>query len=361
MNENYYAVIMAGGVGSRFWPLSRENKPKQFLDILGTGETLLQQTFRRLRQFCKPENILIVTHASFNDIVKEQVPEIISKNILLEPMRKNTAPCIAYATYKIIEKNPNAVVAVMPSDHIILREDVFTKTVTTAMKQAELDDKIITLGITPSRPETGYGYIQYKQNGDQSNEIRKVKTFTEKPQYELAVKFIDSGDFLWNAGIFISSVKTLVSSFNKHLPDVATIFHNGSQHYYTDSENGFIKEAYSMCPNISMDYGIMEKADNVYVIEADMGWSDIGTWSALFDNSEKNQENNLVNSDNIYTYDVDNCIIRIEKNKVAVIQGLENYIVIDEGDALLICKIDNEQNIKNYVEKIKKDKKFTYL
>ncbi|MDD3739500.1 MAG: sugar phosphate nucleotidyltransferase, partial [Lentimicrobiaceae bacterium] len=225
----------------------------------------------------------------------------------------------------------------------------------------EFDDKIITLGITPSRPETCYRYIQYKQNGDQSNEIRKVKTFTEKPQYELAVKFIDSGDFLWNAGIFISSVKTLVSSFNKHLPDVATIFHNGSQHYYTDSENGFIKEAYSMCPNISMDYGIMEKADNVYVIEADMGWSDIGTWSALFDNSEKNQENNLVNSDNIYTYDVDNCIIRIEKNKVAVIQGLENYIVIDEGDALLICKIDNEQNIKNYVEKIKKDKKFTYL
>lgn len=354
---------MAGGAGTRFWPLSRDNKPKQFLDILNTGETLLQMSFRRLKEFCPVENILVVTHSNFYDLVKEQIPVIDDQNILCEPIRRNTAPCIAYATYKIKERNPEATIIVAPSDHIIIKENVFSQTCVDAMSAASRNDWIITIGITPNRPETGYGYIQFNTSSENSENpnLKKVKTFTEKPQKELATTFIESGDFLWNAGIFISSVKTLINAFNKHLSDVGSIFANGAQKYGSPMEKEFIANAYQMCPNISMDYGVMEKASNVYVTACDMGWSDLGTWGALHENSEKDAKNNFINSENNYIQDTENSIIYTPSSKLSVIQGLTDFIVVDENDVLLICPRSKEQQLRNVVEKLKKEGKESYL
>lgn len=358
MNKDYYCVIMAGGVGARFWPLSRNSRPKQFIDILGTGETLIQQTFRRLTTICPPENIFVVTHQQYFDQVVEQLPAIVPEHVLCEPMRRNTAPCIAYATHKINKINPNACIVVAPSDHIILKEAEFTQTLLCALKAAEQNNWLLTLGITPSRPDTGYGYIQFDESTvfPADCKVRKVKTFTEKPHYELAVSFLQSGDFLWNSGIFIWSVKSILDAFEKYLPDINTLFKDGTNDYYTENEAGYIENAYTVCKSISIDYGVMEKAENVFVQAADIGWSDLGTWGSLYDTSNKDVNGNALIGSKPLTYDTHNCIINLPSETVAVIQGMDDCIVVEDNGILLICKRNDEQNIRNYVDAVRAEK-----
>lgn len=363
MNKNYFCIIMAGGVGARFWPLSRNSRPKQFIDILGTGETLIQQTFRRLTKICPPENIFVVTHSQYFEQVVEQLPAILPEHVLCEPMRRNTAPCIAYATHKINKLNPNAKIVVAPSDHIILKEEVFTEILLSALQAATDNDWLLTLGITPSRPDTGYGYIQFDDTHayPPENIVRKVITFTEKPHHELAVTFLQSGDFLWNSGIFIWSLQSILKAFQTHLPEVNSLFSEGIDTYYTNAETTFIETAYTQCKSISIDYGVMEKADNVYVIAADIGWSDLGTWGSLYENSDKNADGNVINGNQAITFDTHNCIITLPKDKVAVVQGLEDYIIAEDNGILLICKRSDEQNIRSYVDAVRTNKGDLYV
>lgn len=355
MNNNNFCVIMAGGIGSRFWPLSRSSRPKQFLDILGVGKTLLQQTFERFLHICPTENIYIVTNAIYKEIVLEQLPNIKSEQVLLEPMRRNTAPCIAYANHKIAAKNPNANIIVAPSDHLILKEEEFVRVVKKGLKFTSENEALLTIGIKPSRPETGYGYIQAEEDGS-NNKIKKTKIFTEKPNLKMAQMFVDSGDFFWNAGIFLWSMPTIMKAFNEHLPEVEELFKKGKKHYSTNSEETFINEIYPECKSISIDYGIMEKAQNVHVLCADFGWSDLGTWGSLYENSEKNENKNVITGKNVLTYDTNNCIIKISDEKLAVLQGLEDHIVVDANNILLICKKQEEQRIKEFVNDIKIEK-----
>ncbi len=363
MNKNYYCVIMAGGVGARFWPLSRNSRPKQFIDILGTGETLIQQTFRRLTTVCPPENIFVVTHLNYFDQVIEQLPGILPEHVLCEPMRRNTAPCIAYATHKIHKLNPDASIVVAPSDHIILKEEEFTQTLLCALQAAEQNDWLLTLGITPSRPDTGYGYIQFDEAHAYRPDckVRKVKTFTEKPNHALAESFLQSGDFLWNAGIFIWSIKSILKAFEMYLPDLNSLFKDGSEMYYTDSEAAYIESAYTVCKSISIDYGVMEKADNVFVLAADIGWSDLGTWGSLYDTSEKNAEGNAIIGAKPLLYNTNNCIINLPSGRVAVIQGLDDMIVVEDNGILLICNRNDEQNIRSYVDAVRNEKGEKYV
>lgn len=352
--SNKYCVIMAGGVGSRFWPLSKMNKPKQFLDILGTGRTLLQMTFDRFKDVCPVENIYIVTSLNYKETILEQLPELTSEQILLEPARRNTAPCIAYANYKIYKKDPNAVIVTAPSDHLILKENEFKKVIKEGLDFVTKKDALLTLGIKPSRPETGYGYIQI--NGTKSSEnknINKVKTFTEKPNKELAKVFYESGEFFWNAGIFIWSLKSITKAFDNYLPEVNQLFKDGIDFYYTEKEEQYISEAYSDCKNISIDYGIMEKADNVFVYGSEFGWADLGTWGSLYENSTKDENKNTIIGDTVFTYDVKNSIINVPKDKLVVLQGLEDYIVVESEGILLVCKKEDEQEIKQYVNDVK--------
>jgi len=354
---------MAGGVGARFWPMSKTARPKQFIDILGTGETLIQQTFNRFLKVCPPENILIVTNERYKDLVIEQLPMIKESQVLCEPSRRNTAPCIAYANYKILSENPDARIVVAPSDHIIMKEDVFVEVVTEALDVVANNDWLLTLGIKPSRPDTGYGYIQY--NGDapyeKNKDIKKVKTFTEKPQLEMAKQFLESGDFLWNAGIFIWSLKSIMSAFKNYLPEVDSLFAEGEGKYNTAEESSFINDTYSVCSNISIDYGIMEKAQNVYVYAADFGWSDLGTWGSLYDIKEKDADGNAVIGNKVMTYNSKNCIVNMPKNKLVVIQGLEDYIVAEGDHSLLICRKEDEQMIRNIVNDIQIEKGEQYV
>jgi mannose-1-phosphate guanylyltransferase len=363
MKNNNYCVIMAGGIGARFWPMSKTARPKQFIDILGTGETLIQQTFNRFLKICPPENILVVTNEQYKDLVLEQLPLMKENQVLCEPSRRNTAPCIAYANYKILAENPNARVVVAPSDHIIMKEDVFVEVVSEALDVVEENDWLLTLGIKPSRPDTGYGYIQY--NGDapykNNQDIKKVKTFTEKPQLEMAKEFLESGDFLWNAGIFIWSLKSIMSAFENYLPEVDSLFSKGIAKYNTTEETDFINETYSVCSNISIDYGVMEKAENVYVYAADFGWSDLGTWGSLYDIKEKDSDNNAVIGNNVMTYNAKDCIINMPQNKLVVIQGLEDYIVAESDHSLLICRKEDEQMIRNIVNDIRIEKGEHYI
>ena len=363
MNKNYYCVIMAGGVGARFWPLSRNSRPKQFIDILGTGETLIQQTFRRLTTVCPPENIFVVTHLNYFDQVIEQLPGILPEHVLCEPMRRNTAPCIAYATHKIHKLNPDTSIVVAPSDHIILKEEEFTQTLLCALQAAEQNDWLLTLGITPSRPDTGYGYIQFDEAHAYRPDckVRKVKTFTEKPNHALAESFLQSGDFLWNAGIFIWSIKSILKAFEMYLPDLNSLFKDGSEMYYTDSEAAYIESAYTVCKSISIDYGVMEKADNVFVLAADIGWSDLGTWGSLYDTSEKNAEGNAIIGAKPLLYNTNNCIINLPSGRVAVIQGLDDMIVVEDNGILLICNRNDEQNIRSYVDAVRNEKGEKYV
>lgn len=363
MNKDYYCVIMAGGVGARFWPLSRNSRPKQFIDILGTGETLIQQTFRRLTTICPAENIFVVTHQQYFDQVVEQLPAIVPEHVLCEPMRRNTAPCVAYATHKIYKLNPNASIVVAPSDHIILKEEVFTQTLLCALKAATQNDWLLTLGITPSRPDTGYGYIQFDDAHSYTSDcrVRKVKTFTEKPNHELAESFLQSGDFLWNAGIFIWSIKSILAAFEKHLPELNSLFKEGSDIYYTAEEPAYIEGAYTVCKSISIDYGVMEKADNVFVLAADIGWSDLGTWGSLYDTSAKDSHGNAITGSKPLLYDTQNCIINLPSDRVAVIQGIDDMIVVEDNGILLICKRNDEQNIRSYVDAVRNEKGEKYV
>mgnify|MGYP001582873458 CR=1 FL=1 len=358
--QNQYAVIMAGGIGSRFWPVSKTSRPKQFIDILGTGKTLIQQTYERLLHSCPKENIYIVTNELYRPLINEQLPEIDNTQILGEPSARNTAPCVAYASYKIAQQNPDAITIVAPSDHLILKEEAFTRTVQQAFDEAAAQQSLITLGIVPTRPDTGYGYIQYKKEAD-ADSFYKVKTFTEKPNLELAKTFIASGDFLWNAGIFIWSVKAVIKAIEMYLPDMAELFQEGKKHYFKNTEADFIKSVYSQCTNISIDFGIMEKAKNVYVKPADFGWSDLGTWGSLHAISDKDYVGNaVVGSKNVFAYDSANCMISVPQGKVVVLQGLDGYIVAESDNTLLICKLSEEQQIKQMSGdvKIKMGEKF---
>jgi len=352
--DNRYVIIMAGGVGSRFWPLSRNEKPKQFLDILGYGETLLQSTYRRFSSICREENIYIVTSEKHKKLVTDQLA-INPENILAEPFRRNTAPCLAYGTFRILKENPNAVITVTPADHLIIKEDKFGEVIKTSFEFAEKHNALLTIGIKPDRPETGYGYIQANRKKSVSGfeNLLKVKTFTEKPDIELAKVFIESGDFYWNSGIFIWNIKSILGAFEKHLPEMYSTFEEGRDFFGTKQENKFIGKTYSECRNISIDYGIMEKADNVYVICTDIGWSDLGTWSSLHEHSTIDSKGNSKVSGEVFSYDNNGNIFNISPGKIAVVQGLKDFIVVDSGDVLLIVKKEEEQNIKNYLEDVK--------
>ena len=348
---------MAGGVGSRFWPISTKEIPKQFLDILSVGETLIQQTFRRLQKICLIENIFVVTNQDYKGLCFSQLPQINEKNILCEPVMRNTAPCIAYAAYKIFNLNNNAKLIVAPSDHLILNEDKFVSTIENVFNLINIKDCLYTLGITPSRPETGYGYIQYSDEIlKESNSLKKVKTFTEKPNLELALQFIDSGDFLWNAGIFMFSARSIIQSFKKNLSDIHDVFSSGDKYFNSEKESEFIEKYFPTCKNISIDYGVFEKSDNIYVYPCDFGWSDLGTWGSLYSFLEKDKCQNTVRGNNINLYDSSSNIIISDNEKQIIIHGLNHFIVVDTKKALLICKKDDEQKIKEFVNDIKKQK-----
>ena len=353
--DNRYVIIMAGGVGSRFWPLSRDGKPKQFLDILGTGETLIQQTYRRFKTICPEKNIFVVTNADHKDLVIEQLG-IDPSQVLGEPFRRNTAPCLAYGTFRILKENPDAVIAVTPADHLIVKEEKFSRVIESCYSFAEKNDALVTLGIKPDRPETGYGYIQADQKKTVKGyeNLLKVKTFTEKPGIDLARVFLESGDFFWNSGIFIWSIKSILTAFEKHLPDTYFLFEEGRNDYGTSQEKSFIAKTYSECKSISIDYGIMEKAENVYVMCTDIGWSDLGTWTSLYEHSQIDRSGNALVRGNVLSYDNKGNIFNISPGKVAVIQGLDEFIVVDSDDVLLVVKKDSEQNIKHYLEDVKK-------
>jgi len=353
MNKNNYAIIMAGGIGSRFWPISRTSYPKQFIDILGTGKTLIQQTYDRFLKICPQENIFIVTNEIYGDLVKEQLTGIGDHQILTEPVMRNTAPCVAYGSFKIQSINPDAVIVVAPSDHLILDENAFIETIEKSLKTAAENDCLITLGIKPSRPDTGYGYIQFTDKTINADFYR-VKTFTEKPSLEIAKTFIQSGDFLWNAGIFVWSAKAIVDSFEKHLPDMNDIFAEARSVYNTDSEKTHIHTAYQQCTNISIDYGIMEKAANVYVLPSEFGWSDLGTWASIYQLAEKDYVGNaVIPSEKVIMYDSSNCMVNVPEGKLVVLQGLHDFIVVESNNTLLICPRDQEQNVKQVVADVK--------
>jgi mannose-1-phosphate guanylyltransferase len=358
MNPNNYCIIMAGGIGARFWPMSKTSRPKQFIDILGTGRTLIQQTFDRFLKVCPKENIFIVTNDIYRKLVLQQLSGITENQVLCEPMRRNTAPAIAYAALKISKINPEANLIVAPSDHIILKENDFTKVILSALKASSTHDWLLTLGITPSRPDTGYGYIQFSDSRpfEADERIKKVKTFTEKPNLELAKTFLESGDFLWNSGIFVWSLKTILKAFKQHLPEVDAIFSEGMNTYWSDAETGFINRSYPVCQNISIDYGVMEKADNVYVLASDFGWSDLGTWGSLFDTRTKDDYNNAIVGNNVMAFNSKNCIVNMPADKLVVLQGLDDYIVVEDDGILLVCRKSDEQNIRDIVNEVKANK-----
>jgi mannose-1-phosphate guanylyltransferase len=353
MNKNYFAIIMAGGIGSRFWPMSRTSYPKQFIDVLGTGKTLIQNTYDRFLKICPPENIYVVTNENYKDLVKQQIPEMGDQQILTEPVMRNTAPCIAYGCYKIESLNPDAVIVVAPSDHLILDEPAFVESIEKSLRTAADHECLITLGIKPSRPDTGYGYIQYTDEVI-NEEFHKVKTFTEKPTLDIAKTFIQSGDFLWNAGIFVWSAKAIIHSFEKHLGDMADIFAEARSVYNSERERPHIHTAYQQCTNISIDYGIMEKANNVYVLPSEFGWSDLGTWASVYQLSEKDYVGNaVIPAEKVMMYDSSNCMVNVPGEKLVVLQGLHDYIVVESNNTLMICPRDQEQSVKQIVADVK--------
>ncbi len=345
-NSNNYLLIMAGGVGSRFWPKSRRSFPKQFIDILGTGKSLLQYTFGRFLNLVPRENIYVLTNTDYKDLVIEQLPILPIENVLLEPSRNNTAPCLAYASYKILKKNPEATIVVAPSDHLILKEDQFLENVGKALNFASKNDAIITLGISPTRPDTGYGYINYNKEEVLIDGAYPVKAFLEKPPLEKAKEYIDKGDYLWNAGIFIWSAQSIEKAFINFAPEIHSIFEKGIEFYNTKKEQGFINEFYPQSPNISIDYAILEKADNVYTIPSDIGWSDLGTWASLHEVLAKDDSGNSINSNHTILENTSHSLINVQSKKAVVIKGLQNYIVVDDENVLLIYPKSEEQSIK---------------
>lgn len=357
--NNTYIAIMAGGVGSRFWPASRESRPKQFLDIMGVGKSLIQLTYERFLHLCPKENIFIVTNGRYKQQVKEHLPDLTDNQILCEPSRNNTAPCIAYAALKLQQLNPEANMVIAPSDHIILQETNFINTLKQALDFSNKNNALLTLGIKPTHPNTGYGYINYGKNEQEG--VHPVVRFTEKPPLEKAKAFLESGDYLWNAGIFIWKTKSILEAFSKHSGDILDILNASPECFNTSDEQPFIDENYPKTPSISIDYAIMEKADNVYTIPSAFGWSDLGTWASLHSQSKKDEHNNLVQAGRIIKEDVRNSLIRTPKDKLVVARGLDNFIVIDEGDVLLIFPKDQEQEIKSITQSIKQKNWEQYL
>ena len=350
MKNNYYAVIMAGGVGSRFWPVSTQEFPKQFHDMLGTGQSLIQRTFERINELVPSKNILIATNARYEDLVLEQLPKTTKKQLLLEPAMRNTAPCILYAALKIYDKNPNGVMLVAPSDHWIDNESEFKKNIETSFTACANEDILMTLGIQPNSPNTGYGYIQFVEN---QSEIKKVKNFAEKPNLETAEQFLKSGDYLWNAGIFVWSVKSIIKAFKIHLPEMIDTLDDGNNVYNTDFEDDFIKSNYAKCENISIDYGIMERSNNVHVLPVNFGWNDLGTWGSLYDKLEKTEEKNTSVGAHTIFRDANGNMIKTQNGKRVVIQGLSDFIIVEKEDVLLICPRKDEQDIKQITQEVK--------
>jgi mannose-1-phosphate guanylyltransferase len=359
-NKNHYVAIMAGGIGSRFWPMSRTALPKQFLDVLNTGKTLVQWTYERYAKFIPAENIFIVTSEEYVDIVKKQLPILPVENILAEPSKKNTAPCIAYISFKLAQMNPDAKCIVAPSDHLILEEERFQSIALEALDFVDNIKALATLGIQPTHPNTGYGYIQF-EGLEVAKDVYKVKTFTEKPDLEIAKSFLASGDFLWNAGIFAWKISNILTAFEKYQPEMFELFDQEKLHFNTPAENAAIQKIYPQCTNISIDIAIMEKANNVYVIPASFGWSDLGTWNSAYENMEKDYLGNAVASDNVIVIDATKCMVNSPKGKLVVLQGLDDFIVVDTKDVLLICSRDKEQSIKEYVAEVKRNKGDKYI
>lgn len=350
-HSHTYCVIMAGGIGSRFWPMSRTARPKQFLDFLGTGRTLIQQTFDRFLPLCPPERIFVVTNSHYAALVREQLPELGAQQVLLEPERRNTAPCIAYAYHAIRKRDPNALIIVAPSDHLVLNQEGFMERIEAALEKAAGSDCLVTLGIRPNRPDTGYGYIQFTGEEDQSaNAAKPVKTFTEKPDLATAQRFLDSGDFLWNSGIFIWSANSIDNAFAQHLPAMRSLFASGMEAYGTPAEAPFIDSAYAQCQNLSIDYGVLEKADNVFVLPSDFGWSDLGTWGSLYTHLPKDAQGNTGTGKKVYIHQGANNMVHVQDQRLVVLQGLEDYIVVSTNDVLLVCRKQDEQQIKTIVQ-----------
>lgn len=360
MNKHHYVAIMAGGIGSRFWPMSRTALPKQFLDILGTGKTLIQQTFDRYRHLIPRDNVYVVTSEEYVEIVKKQLPDLPPENILAEPSRKNTAPCIAYVAFKLLSKDPKALMIAAPADNLILETDQFVKTAKSALHFVDHINALVTIGIKPTHPNTGYGYIQH-ETAEAAPAVYKVKTFTEKPNVELAKAFIASGDFLWNAGIFTWKVKNIVAAFEKYAPELYDLFAAEKDKFNTPEEKAVVENIYPQCTNISIDFAVMEKADNVYLIPATFGWSDLGTWNSAWENMDKDYFGNAAVGKNIMVVDASNCMVHVPDNKLVLLQGLNDYIIVDTKDVLLICKKNKEQEIKDYVAEVKRNKGDKYL
>uniref|UniRef100_UPI003AAD2FF4 mannose-1-phosphate guanylyltransferase n=1 Tax=Alistipes shahii TaxID=328814 RepID=UPI003AAD2FF4 len=349
MSSNKYCVIMAGGIGTRFWPKSRQSMPKQFLDILGTGKSFIRHTYERFAKMVPAENFLVVTNDKYKSLVLEHIPEIGEKQVLCEPVGRNTAPCVAYAAYTLLKRNPDAEMIVTPADHLILNEDDFRAIIAECLDFASEHDALMTVGIKPTRPDTGYGYIQVSDD----KPISKVKCFTEKPDIELARVFLQSGEFYWNSGIFVWKVRSIVEAFEKYLPEHHALFSGVMRAIGTDAERNVVEIAFSECRAISIDYGIMEKADNVDVRCGEFGWSDVGTWGSVDQHSRKDRYANAVPEEGCYLYDTRSSIVSLPKDKIAVISGLKEYIVVDTDDVLMVCPRSEEQNIKKFIDEVK--------
>ncbi|WP_431164460.1 mannose-1-phosphate guanylyltransferase [Tenacibaculum halocynthiae] len=350
MSNNYFAVIMAGGVGSRFWPVSTQQYPKQFHDMLGTGESLIQKTFSRINQLIPSDNILIATNKRYESLVLDQLPKVKSKQLLLEPTMRNTAPCILYSALKIHQQNPNAVMLVAPSDHWIENENEFLNNIKTSFNACEKQDILMTLGIQPDSPNTGYGYIQFEEH---ESSIKKVKNFTEKPNLDKAKEFLASGDYLWNAGIFVWSTKSILKAFSEFLPEMVATLDDGNNVYNTDFEDDFINNNYKSCENISIDFGVMERAKNVHVLPVNFGWNDLGTWGSLYNKLPKDEQKNAIVGAKTIFRDSSGNMVRTQNGKKVIIQGLSNFIVVEKDDVLLICPKDDEQEIKQIAAQAK--------
>ena len=347
---NNHLVIMAGGVGSRFWPMSTADRPKQFIDVLGVGKSLLQLTYQRFANICPPENIWVVTNRRYAGLVKEQLPEVLEGNILLEPCRRNTAPCIAYVSWKIKSKDPKANVVVTPSDHIVTDEDEFRRVIGLCLRFTADSDAIVTLGMKPNRPETGYGYIKadLTMSSLRQRELFRVDKFREKPNLETAMQYIKEKDYFWNAGIFIWSVSTIANAFRVYQPAISKIFENMLPYYGTPREQELIDKFYPECENISVDYAIMEKAEEIFVCPADFGWSDLGTWGSLQMHTKRDLYGNSLIGENIEMYDCHNCVVHTLEERRVVVQGLDNYIIAEKDGTLLICSLAEEQRIRQF-------------
>jgi len=358
--HNNYVAILAGGVGSRFWPESRQKLPKQFLDLLGTGQTLLQNAYNRFKDICPRENIYVVTFESYTDLVKQQLPEVPATNIVAEPSRKNTAPSAAYISHKIYALNPQANLILTPADHLITDERTFERQVFETLDFVSRNNHIASIGIRPTRPDTTYGYIQYEA-GDGEELFHKVKTFIEKPNLEIARTFLRSGDFLWNSGIFAWNIKTFLEVLDEHLPELNDVFIQARDVLNTPKEAKAMEMLYAQCTNISIDYAIMEKVRTVYVLASRFGWSDLGTWESAYEHSEKDYLGNAVYGKNVMIIDASGSMVKAPDHKLVILQGLEQYIVIDTPEVLLICERSKEHQIKDYLAEVKRNKGDKFL